>query len=248
MRDITRALEDARDDVVRARQRLLKFLLRHGHIFDEINERGQRKQNWTHSHWRWIHEIRFSEQADTETLAYYILRVRQAEVEKKALERLIATHAEESRWKSRVDALRLVKGIEIITAFSLTVEAQVFSRFEKAEDFAAWTGLVPSDHSSGDVIRRGGITKSGNVHVRRLLIESSWHYAMNITKKPKQLDWDQKVAPRVENHAIKATKRLAARRDYLHRRGKKPVVANCATARELAGWVWAIGRMVEGTL
>lgn len=247
MRHITRALEDARDNLIRAKLRLTKFLLRHGYVFDEVNDRGQRKNNGTHSHWKWIHEIMFQEEAARETLHYYISQVKQAEREKKDLEKLIVAHADEPRWKERVDALRCIKGIETITAFSLTVEAQVFSRFECAEDFAAWTGLVPSEHSSGDAIRRGGITKSGNKHVRKLLIESSWHF-INASAKPKQLDWDQKVSGRVENHAIKATKRLIERRAYLHKRGKKPVVANCATARELACWVWAVGRMTEGTL
>lgn len=247
MRDITRAVEDARDDIVRAKQRLTKFLLRHGYVFNEMNEEGKRKGNWTRAHWKWIHEIKFEQKADQETLEYYVLRAKQAETEKKALEKLVHTHAKEERWKERVDALRCIKGIETLTAFSLTVEAQVFSRFDKAEDFAAWTGLVPSEHSSGDAIRRGGITKSGNKHVRKLLIESSWHF-VNASPKPKNLEWDQKVSGRVENHAIKATKRLIDRRSYLHQRGKKPVVANCATARELACWVWAVGRMVEGTL
>jgi transposase len=246
-RDVTRALADVRDDITRAKQRLSKFLLRRGYIFDELNDRGQRKNNWTRAHWRWIGNIEFSEDADRETLAYYIKCVRQAEIHKAHLEKLIASYAKRPRWKERVDALRLIKGIETVTAFSLTAEASLFSRFDRASEFAAWTGLVPSEHSSGECIRRGGITKSGNAHVRKMLVESSWHF-IGASIKPKKLEWDQVVPTRIENHAAAANKRLISWRAELHKKGKKPVVANCASARELACWVWSIGRMSEGSL
>jgi len=247
MRDITRALEDVRDDIIRAKQRLTKFLLRHGHVFDEKNDKGQRKGNWTKAHWRWIHGVKFAEVADQETLAHYISCVSRAEADKDNLEKLILAHAKKPRFKERIDAIRCIKGIEIITAFSLIVEAQVFSRFPDAKSFAAWLGLVPSENSSGETIRKGGITKAGNAHGRKLLIEASWHFVRS-SPEPKKLESDQYVTSRVRNHANKAVERLLKRRTHLHKRGKKPVVANCATARELAEWIWAIGRMVEGTL
>jgi transposase len=247
MRDIARALEDARDDLIRAKQRLSKFLLRHGYVFDEANEKGQRKGNWTHAHWEWIRKIQFSQQADEDAFAYYISEVRHFEAHKQTIEKYIRGYAKDERWNARVEALRSLKGIETMTAFTLVVETQVFSRFATASAFASWLGLVPSEHSSGESSHKGNITKAGNSHLRKLLIEAAWHYARATTTR-KRNEWGEVVPVRIENHAAKGVKRLAERRRYLHAKGKKPVVANCATARELACWVWAVGRMCEGSL
>lgn len=242
MRDLSRALEDARDDLVRAKQRLSKFLLRHGHVFDEVNEKGQRKGNWTQAYWAWVRKIEFGEEADEEAFAYYISEVRHFEAHKKQIEKFIRSHARKDRWRERVDALCLIKGIETMTAFSIVVEANVFSRFGSASAFSSWIGLTPSEHSSGEHVARGGITKAGNSHLRKQLIESSWHFA-NAHPSRKS---SEGVPLRIENHAHKGNVRLIERRKALHRRGKRPVVANCATARELACWIWAIGCMCEG--
>jgi len=247
MRDLSRALEDVREDLIRAKQRLSKFLLRHGYVFDELNAVGKRRGNWTRDHWLWIRKIEFTEMADEETFAYYISEVRHFEAHKKELERFIREHAKKDRWKGRIDAIRSLKGIETMTAFALVVEVGVFSRFVSAAAFSAWLGLVPSERSSGEHSAHGAITKTGNTHLRKLLIESSWHYARSLPTR-KRNEWGEEVPLRIENHAAKGIKRLVERRRYLHARGKKPVVANCATARELAGWIWAIGRMSEGTL
>lgn len=247
MRDITRVLEDVRDDLIRAKQRLTKFLLRHGYVFDEVNEKGQRKGNWTQAHWIWIRKIEFKEMADEESFAYYISEVKHFEGQKKEIEKFIRTHAGEERWAARVEALRCLKGVEVMTAFAITVEAGVFSRFTSGAAFSSWLGLVPSEYSSGEHVSRGGITKTGNSHIRKLLIESSWHYA-NATPKRKKDGWGTEVPLRIENHAAKGVKRLVERRRYFYAKGKKPVVANCATARELACWMWAIGCMCEETL
>ncbi|GHT77900.1 IS110 family transposase [Actinomycetota bacterium] len=247
MRDIARTLEDIRDDLTRAKQRLTKFLMRHGYVFDELNDNGQRKGNWTQAHWAWIRKIKFAQAADEDTLAYYISEVRHFENHKKTIERYIRDYAKSERWTGRIEALRCLKGIETMTAFAVVVEAQVFSRFDTASAFAAWLGLVPSEHSSGENSRKGGITKTGNSHIRKLLIEAAWHY-VRATSSRKRDSLGDVVALRTQNHAAKGIKRLAERRRYLHTKGKKPVVANCATARELACWVWAIGCMSEGTL
>ena len=160
------------------------------------------------------------------------------------LEKFIRAHAREPRWRGRVDDLRCLKGIEEITAFALVAEAGVFSRFDSARAFSTWAGLVPSEHSSGPRRRTGGITKTGNSNVRRLLVEASWHYARaTAARKPAP---SPDVPLRIENHAAKAVKRLVARRREMSARGKRPSVANCATARELACRCWAIGRMAEG--
>lgn len=246
MRDIARVLEDVREDLTRAKHRLTKFLMRHGYVFDERNAKGTRIANWTRAFWAWVRDIEFEHEADQDAFAYYISEVRHLEQTKKQIENWIRKYAQQDRWRDRVDALRCLKGIETMTAFAIVVEANVFSRFANASDFAAWLGLVPSEHSSGEKTSRGGITKSGNSHLRKLFVEAAWHYVGATPKRKCAPTPDVPLS--IENHAAKATKRLIARRRRFHAKNKKPCVANCATARELACWCWAIGRMSEGTL
>lgn len=161
-RDLTRALEDARDDLSRSKQRLSKFLLRHGLAFDERTPTGRRKGNWTRAHWSWIESIGFAERADNDVLAYYVDAVRRAAEEKARLEGLVEAEARKPRWRRRVDPLRCLKGVDTASAADLVFEAGEFSRFGNARSFAAWVGLTPSEHSSGESDRRGAITKAGN--------------------------------------------------------------------------------------
>lgn len=244
--DLVRAHDDMKKDLMRARQRLNMFLMRHGFTFDEKTPTGSPKGNWTKSHWEWIRGIEFANDADNDAFALYISDVRHLEAQKRQMENYIIRLSRQDRWRGRVDALRCLKGIETLTAFALAVEAQVFSRFKSAKAYSSWLGLVPSEHSSGESIRKGGITKCGNSLCRRLLVEASWNYA--------RASDERKHAPtpevplRIENHAAKAIKRLVGQRRRLQQKGKRPVVANTATARELACFVWAIGCMAEGGL
>ena len=228
--DISRALADARDEVTASKQRLSKMLLRYGYVYDEVNARGQRKNTWTRAHWAWIESIELAEKAAQEALDYYIDRCKRAIEEKRELEGRVKAHAEEARWKPEVDALRCLKGIDVVTAFALAVEVDGFSRFRSA--------------SSAENRRQGGITKSGNKHLRKLLVEAAWHYS-NASRGEKKAVKGQVVAPEVRRHAAKGVRRLVDRRAALLDAGKKSVVANCATARELACWAWAVGCMVE---
>ena len=243
-RDLSRALEDAREDLQRARQRLLKFLLRRGLVFDERTPTGARRGNWTRAWWAWCRGISFPEPDAQRVFEHYKDEVRRLEDAKRSLERAVAEAAGRPRWKARVDALRCLKGIDVATAHALVVEAGEFSRFRSAPAFAAWCGLVPSEHSSGEGQSRGGITKAGNGHARRLLVEAAWHVPMS-GRDPKDLAAGQAVAPAVRRHATKGVRRLIDRREAMAEARKRPAVANCATARELACWVWAVGRMVE---
>lgn len=244
-RDLSRALEDARDDLQRARQRLSKFLLRHGHVYDERTPAGARRGAWTQAHTRWLDGISFADPDDAAAYEHYRDCVRRCTEAKRGLERKVAASAERPRWKPAVDAIRCLKGMDVVTAHALVVEVGDFSRFRNASALEAWTGLVPSEHSSGETVSRGGITKCGNSHVRRLLIEAAWHVPQ-AGRGPKELAKGQVVAPEVRRHATKGNRRLKDRRLALEAAGKRPVVANCATAREMAGWVWALGRMVQG--
>ena len=243
-RDLVRALDDARDDLRRCKQRLSKFLLRHGLVFDETTPTGRRKGNWTAAHWAWIRSIEFSEKSDNDVLAYYVDAVRQAAEEKKRLEGLVEAEASKPRWKKRVDSLRCLKGVDTMTAADLVFEAGEFSRFKSARSFAAWLGLTPSEHSSGESVRQGGITKAGNKHLRRVLVESAWHY-LSATAHSKNLVKGQIPDPAARRHAAKGVRRLVKRREGMLERGVHKNKANVATARELACWCWAIGCMVE---
>ena len=246
-RDLSRVLEDVRADLTRAKHRLTHLLIRHGHVYNEFDENGKRRGTWTRAHWEWIRGIELSEQAARDALDYYISEVRHLEAQKKAIEKEVALFAKQPRWAPRVEALRCLKGIETMTAFSLVVEVGVFSRFRSARAFSSWLGLVPSEHSSGERVCRGGITKAGNSHLRKQLIESSWHYARAGSER-KRNQWGEIVPLPVENHAAKGVKRLVQRRARFTARRMRPVVANVATARELSCWVWALGCMMEGTL
>ena len=135
-RDLTRALEDARDDLSRSKQRLSKFLLRHGLVFDERTPTGRRKGNWTRAHWSWIESIRFAEGADNDVLAYYVDAVRRAAEEKARLEGLVEAEARKPRWRRRVDSLRCLKGVDTASAADLVFEAGEFSRFRNARSFS----------------------------------------------------------------------------------------------------------------
>ena len=154
-RDLVRALDDAREDLKRCKQRLSKFLMRHGYAFSETTPTGRRKGNWTAAHWAWIRSISFPEKADDDALAYYVDAVRQAMEDKARLEKLVEAEASKPRWKRRVDSVRCLKGIDVTSAADLVFEAGEFSRFKNARSFAAWLGLTPSEHSSGESVRQG---------------------------------------------------------------------------------------------
>ena len=244
-RDLTRALDDAREDLKRCKQRLSKFLLRHGLVFSETNAKGQRKKNWTAAHWAWIRSISFPDKADDEVLAYYIDAARQAMEDKARLERLVEAEASKPRWKKRVDSLRCLKGIDVMTAADIVFEAGEFARFRNARSFAAWLGLTPSEHSSGEKVAQGGITKAGNKHLRRVMVEAAWHY-LSASPHSKGPAPGQAPDPAARRHASKGVRRLVGRRAALLERGVHKNKANVATARELACWCWAVGSMAEG--
>ena len=236
---------DRRDDAVRAKQRLSKFLLRHGLVYDERNAAGQRRNRWTGDFWAWVGRIDLGDAAAMATLDHYCERVREADAAKAALEAKVKSLAQQPRWKPTCDALKCLKGIDAVTAASIACEADGFARFATASGFAAWVGLVPSEHSSGESRFRGGITKAGNKHLRKLLVEAAWHYK-GASRSPKDLAKGQVVDAATRRHANAGVRRLVDRRRSMDDAGKQSSVANVAVARELACWCWAVGRMAEG--
>src|SRR6266446_6691441 len=166
-RDLVRAREDARLDRMRDRHRLSKFCLRHG--------RALPTSSWTVARRNWLSTQRFDFAAQQISFDTYLHTVDLVDARIEQLERAIRETAEQQPWCALVGRLRCLRGIETLTALALVTEIGDFDRFKTAEEFMAFVGLVPSEHSSGEKRRQGSITKVGNAHLRRLLVESAWH-------------------------------------------------------------------------
>jgi len=166
-RDLVRAREDARLDRMRDRHRLSKFCLRHGRLLPT--------SGWTVLRRKWLGEQRFEHAAEQTTFGTYLHAVDLVDARVEQLERAIRELAEQGPWRELVARLRCLRGVDTLTAMGLVAEIGDFNRFKTAEEFMAFVGLVPSERSSGETRRQGAITKVGNSHVRRLLVESAWH-------------------------------------------------------------------------
>ena len=183
-RDLSRALDDAREDLQRARQRLSKFPLGRGLAFDETDALGRRRGARTRAFWRWAESCRPSDPAAAAAFDHYVACVRRAESDKRTLEKRVLAEARADRWRGAVEALSCIKGIDAVTAFCLATEAGCFSRFPTAGAYASRLGLAPSEHSSGEKEAEGGITKTGNSASRRALVEAARH-SKSCSPRPK---------------------------------------------------------------
>ena len=229
-RDLVRAREDARLDRMRDRQRLSKFCLRHGRLLPTTA--------WTVTRRKWLSEQRFDFAAEQITFDTYLHAVDLVDARIEQLERAIRETAEQEPWRDLVARLRCLRGIDTLTA--LVAEIGDFTRFRCAEEFMAFVGLVPSEHSSGERRRQGSITKVGNSHVRRLLVESAWH----ARRRPK-VGYELARRHRGQDAAVierawRCQQRLYQRWQRMAGRGKPQQKIVVACARELAGFVWAI--------
>src|SRR6266487_667280 len=231
-RDLVRAREDARLDRMRDRHRLSKFCLRRGRLLPT--------SAWTVVRRKWLSEQRFEHAAEQITFDTYLHAVDLVDARIEALERAIRETAEQEPWRELVARLRCLRGIDTLTALALVAEIGDFGRFKTAEEFMAFVGLVPSERSSGEQRRRGSITKVGNAHVRRLLVESAWHArprpSVGYRLARRQRGQDAVVIER----AWRCQGRLHARWQRMAGRGKPQQKIVVACARELAGFVWAI--------
>ena len=231
-RDLVRAREDARLDRMRDRHRLSKFCLRHGRTLPT--------SSWTIVRRRWLGEQRFEFAAEQYTFDTYVHTVDLVDARIEQLERAIRETAEQGPWSQLVGRLRCLRGVDTLTALALAAEIGDFSRFKSAEEFMAFVGLVPTEHSSGEQRRQGSITKVGNSHVRRLLVEAAWH-ARRHPKVGYELSRRQRGHdPAVIERAWRCQQRLYQRWQRMAGRGKPQQKIVVACARELAGFVWAI--------
>jgi transposase len=233
VRDLLRARGDVRKDLMSARHRLSKFLLRHGRVY------GQGK-NWTQRYWRWLRAQTFDREAEQTVFEHYQLQVHHQLERLAALDKEIAAFAAAPTYQDDVDRLSCLRGISTLSAMILITELQDFRRFEHPRDLMGFVGIVPSERSSGKRQRRGGITKTGNTHVRRVLVEAAWSYRRRPAVGPQAKRLFEGQPPEVISLVKKAQTRLHGRYRHLVGKGKISQVAITAVARELCGFIWAL--------
>jgi transposase len=234
VRDLVRFHEDLGEDVLRARHRLSKLLLRHDRIWPATA--------WTKAHMEWIRRQRFELPVLQRTLDEHIAALEMRLAQRELLAREILEIAARPPYQQPVARLAALRGIQALSALTLVVEVGDFARFGSAEDLMAFTGLVPSEDSSGEERRRGHITKTGNAHLRRILVEAAWAYAARPGRGRKRMARLEGQPPDVVALALASEERLHRRYWRIVRRGKLTQVAAVAVARELAGAVWALMR------
>jgi transposase len=235
LRDLVRGRADFVLLQTQSRQRLNAFLLRHGKRFDG-------KSKWTLSHFRWLETIKCDFPSQQIVLQEYIDTVLHMQNRIKALDKQIELAGNESTLWPLIQNYMALRGVSRLVATALAAELGDITRFANAPHLMAYLGLVPSEHSSGLSKVRGGITKTGNGYVRRLLTEAAWTYR-HMARKSACLQRRAEQTPEpIQEIAWKAQQRLCARyRGYIQR-GKVSVQACTAVARELVGFIWAIGQ------
>src|SRR5437867_149844 len=241
LRDLVRAREVAKKDQLRARHRLGKFLLRRGlRAAAGVNP-------WTARHRRWLDTVQFEAPAQQATLGDYLQEVDHAAARLERLEQALdeAVQAAPASLRAVIAALQTLRGIRQVTAATIVCEVGPLSRFTHPRQLMGYSGTVPSEHSSGAAIHRGGITKTGNAHLRRVLVEAAWAYRFP-PKCTKALRTRQRGQPAaITEIAWKAQHRLHTRYRRLLGRGKPMPHVITAVARELVGFIWAIGIAAE---
>ena len=241
IRDLTRAREDAKVDELAARQRLNAFLLRHGRKFDEG------KCRWTKTHFRWLDRQTFEFPHQQVVFQEYLDAVRERQARVAGLVEQMRRALESWSLRPMAEAMMALRGVDLITAMTLLAELGDLSRFDGPPQLMSYLGLVPSEHSSGGRRRQGGITKTGNGHVRRILVESAWSYRFSPRKTERLRRQADGLSPQVQAIAWAAQQRLCGRYRKLALEMGKPKPKVCvAVARELAGFLWAVACEVNG--
>ena len=243
LRDLVRAREDAREDQQRARQRLGKFLLRHG-----WQRPKEIKESWTQKHMAWIKsQVHFEQPASQAAFLGYVHEVEHDADRLQALEKTIddAITAAPAEIQEVVQALQALRGVGKIVAVTIVAEVGSLSRFSNPRQLMSYSGMVSSEYSSGSHVQRGAITKTGNAHLRRVIVEAAWAYQHKpwiggwLAKRQQGLDEETK------DTAWKAQWRLCTRYKKLAARGKNKPQIVTAIGRELLGFIWAIAVRAE---
>jgi transposase len=235
LRDLVRAREDVRGDLMRARHRIGKLLLRHDVRYDGAGD------NWTQRHREWLGKVCLGDRGAQVTLHDYLGAIDALVVRRDALEATIAELVPGSPWATTVARLRCLRGIDTLSAVGLCAEIGDWQRFARAGQLMSFLGLVPSENSTGEQRRQGSITKSGSRHGRRLLVQAAWHYRRPPAKGAALKRRQAGQPAHVIALACKAQQRLHRTWRRLDgERGKRRTLVAVAAARELAGFCWAI--------
>jgi len=238
MRDLTRAREDAVISTREAKQRLKAFLLRNGVVY---NGRSQ----WSKAYFNWLSDLAMPHRAHQIALQEYIDAVHENCSRVERLTDQIRQMVPDWRLAPAASALQAARGVSLIVATTLLAEIGDLNRFDRPAQLMAYLGLVPSEHSSGDSVKRGGITKAGNRRARRALIEAAWAYRMKPRVSRLLLKRQQGVAEEICRISWKAQLRLCSRFKRLAAKGKPKQVVNTAIARELSAFLWAMAKKVQ---
>lgn len=236
-RDLVRSREDTRQDLMSARHRLSKLLLRHGFVYAD-------GAAWTQKHDAWLRSHRGGDLAFTTAFDAHYEAVIQTVARRDRLDQAIGRMAADSQFTPLVNRLGCLRGIGELTGFALAVEITDWHRFT-GNSIGSFLGLVPVEYSSGQSRQLGGITKTGNAHARRLLVEAAWHHRRDYRPSARSVmhaRWDKApVDARLRGQA--GNQRLHHQWVAFTARKKRPVIANVAVARELAGWCWSLAVM-----
>jgi transposase len=237
MRDLSRAREAAVDDLKSKRQQVCSLLLRLGLHYP-------RRKTWGRAHLNWLAAQKLVHREQRIAFEELMLAIRQAKERVERLEQALREAVPEWSLAEVVTALQAMRGIDTITAVTVLAEIGDLSRFRSPRELMGYLGLVPSERSTGDSVKRGGITKAGNRRARRVLVEAAWSY-----RHPPRIGREKQAkveaAPRAARAiAWKAQVRLSGRFRALTRKGKRPTIVATAIAREMCGFIWAINREV----
>jgi transposase len=236
-RDLVRAREDARGDLMRARHRLSKLLLRQGLVWEN--------SAWTGAHEAWLRSHRFDRVGVQLAFDEAFDAVLSVHARRDRLDVAIAEMAATSSFAPVVQRLCCLRGIGTLTGFGLAVEVGEWNGFT-GSTIGCYLGLVPSESSSGARRAQGGITKTGNSHARRLLVEAAWHHRRPYRPSRELIRRREGQPPAVRDRAERGNRRLHRRWAHLDARVKRPTISAVAVARELAGWTWGSDRRVRG--
>jgi len=239
VRDLTRAREDMKGLELKARQRLGAYLLRHGQVYPGDSR-------WTKAHFRWLEQVKFDTALQQLVFQEYVDTVKAAQKRVASLELQMREALKDWSLGPVAESLMALRGVSLITAMTTLAELGDITRFDSPRELMGYLGLVPSEHSSGNTRRQGGITRTGNGHVRRVLVEAAWNYRYPARKTRCIERRAEKTSAEVQALAWQAQKRLCGRYQALQRAGKEKRLVTTAVARELAGFIWAIACEVLG--
>lgn len=242
IRDLAGAYDGATARLAAAKQRLLAFLAKRGFAYGGATPAGNPRKYWTYDFLRWLDKVRPEDDGGVRTLAALRNEVEAAAEARADLLSEYRAAVDASPIAAEVAALQSIKGCAFALAAAFSAEVGDFTRFRSGRQVTAYFGLAPSQRSSGDSVRLGGISGAGNALVRKLAVEGSWCYAA-ARHQPKLMPRDTGVPLEIRMHGRKGSERLLRRREEMLARGMPQAKANAATAAELVRWLWALGMM-----